>query len=372
MGLTELIPRIMEIWNHERERVTDSSEKITEALAEMKPSAETGDVPDSGRLARLAHGALGSMFDTDSGGFGKAPKFPSAQNILFLLQYAWRHDSADARDMAVKTLRAMRRGGIWDHVGFGFHRYSTDKHWLLPHFEKMLYDQAMLSMAYIEAYQASGDPEFAETARRIFTYVLRDLRDPQGGFHTAEDADSEGEEGLFHTWTTAEIGEVLSPQETERFCEHYGIRTGGNFRDEATRQYTSRNIPNELESGKPAPPDVDALRERLFEAREKRPRPHLDDKVLTDMNGLMIAALARGARVLGESDCLIAAREAADFILGTLREEDGRVRHGYRDGHLNAPGTLDDHAFFLWGLSELYEASFDPRYLEHAESIAEA
>lgn len=371
LGLDELIPRITDAWKTDRQKVMDVSENITENLVSISTPAPSSDgLPDGRRLARLVHGSLSSGFDSQYGGFGSAPKFPSPHNLLFLLRHGRLTGSEEPASMAFETLAAMRRGGVWDHVGFGFHRYATDRMWLLPHFEKMLYDQAMLALAYLEAYQLSGNDEFAETARRIFTYVLRDLRDPSGGFHTAEDADSEGEEGLFHTWTLKEIESVLSPEESAAFCKHYNILQEGNFRDEATGELTGRNIPHESDVS-PVPAELlEIARKKLFTEREKRIRPHLDDKILTDMNGLMIAALARGGRVLGQPEYTDAAKKAAEFVLDTLSDGNGALRHGYREGVMNAPGTLDDHAYMLWGLLELHNATFDNRMLEQALLVA--
>ncbi len=369
-GLNELVPRITHLWKNEREQVLESAEGITHALEKMEMPG--GHEPlDVERLVRQVYNSLTNTYDRTHGGFGQSPKFPSAHTLLFLIQRSRRSQDANARWMAVLTLRAMRNGGLWDHIGYGFHRYSTDARWLLPHFEKMLYDQALLALAYVEAHQLTGKEEFSKTARNTFEYVLRDMRDEKGGFYTAEDADSEGKEGLFYTWTWKELHEALAPEEAKLFCDHYNIKPDGNFHDEATDELTGRNIPHEI-SSPPAAGELEAIRKKLFALREMRIRPHLDDKILADLNGLMIAALARGGRALGDDTFTTAAIRAAEFILSTLSDADGRLKHGYRECVLNAPGTLDDSAFMLWGLLELYETTFDETHLTAAEKIADA
>jgi uncharacterized protein YyaL (SSP411 family) len=279
--------------------------------------------------------------------------------------------------MVEKTLQSMRLGGIYDHVGYGFHRYSTDHVWLVPHFEKMLYDQAMLAMAYTEAYQATGKSEYEETVRQIFTYVLRDMTAPEGGFYSAEDADSEGEEGKFYVWTEEEIRQVLSAEEADLIVKVFNIEEKGNFAEEATGQATGSNI---LFLGKPLPEiaadlesadaelrdRIESARQKIFAAREKRVRPHKDDKVLTDWNGLMIAALAKAAQVFDEPQYAEAAARSADFILTTLRDSDGQLSHRYREGEVAVPAFVNDYAFLIWGLLELYETTFELRYLRTA------
>jgi len=280
----------------------------------------------------------------------------------------------------------MRLGGVYDNIGFGFHRYSTDAEWFLPHFEKMLYDQAMLAMAYIEAYQATGKKEYEQTAREIFTYVLRDMTDKTGGFYSAEDADSEGEEGKFYLWTDDEIKEILGKDKADLIINVFNVEDQGNFSEEATGRKTRDNIlhlrkplaeiassldVSEQELNK----SIESARERLFEVREKRVHPYKDDKILTDWNGLMIAALAKGAKAFNDPKYSDAASRAVDFILNNLRDNNGRLLHRYREGEAGIMANIDDYAFLVWGLIELYEATFDVRYLQTAlelnnESIA--
>ncbi len=375
MGLDDLCRRIKELWSTRRDEVLQSANKIFTAMRQV-PDEQPGDALDKSVL-EMAFRQLSQRFDQRLGGFGEAPKFPTPHNMSFLLRYWKRTGDSNALEMVEKTLQALRSGGIYDHVGFGFHRYSTDAEWLVPHFEKMLYDQAMLAMAYLEAYQATGKEQYASTAEEIFTYVLRDMSSPQGGFYSAEDADSEGEEGKFYVWKLEEIDRVLDEREAEVVKEAFNLNLRGNFREEATGRITGNNIPhmkksiNQVARTLNIPEDdarviMDRVRSKLFEAREKRIHPHKDDKILTDWNGLMIAALAKGARVLGKPEYAQAAEKAAKFVLGTLRNTDGRLLHRYRDGEAGLPAHVDDYAFFIWGLLELYEATFDVNYLKSA------
>lgn len=371
-GMRELVPRVQQLWAEGREDVLHSAERITEALTQTSVDNEVQDELTEAHL-RAAYEGLRERFDEAYGGIGSAPKFPSPHNLTFLLRYAHRTGDDEARRMAEQTLDAMRRGGVHDHVGFGFHRYSTDRQWHLPHFEKMLYDQATTALAYLEGYQATGRSAFAETARGVFAYVRRDLLAPEGAFYSAEDADSEGEEGKFYVWTDAEIRAALDEAEADLVIEAFGVDPDGNYREEATGEATGRNVlhlQRELTESERA---VWArARETLYGVREQRTRPDLDDKILTDWNGLMIAALARGAAVLDEARYAEAARRAADFLLETMRDDEGGLRHRYREGEAGVAGFLDDYAFLAWGLIELYEATFEPPYLESALELTDA
>jgi hypothetical protein len=270
----------------------------------------------------------------------------------------------------------MRLGGIWDHVGNGFHRYSTDAEWLVPHFEKMLYDQALLALAYTEAYQATHNEEYAATARQTLDYVLRDMRSDEGGFFSAEDADSDGEEGKFYLWSESELRDLLGDEDASLAAKIFGVTKHGNFPDECSGRRTGRNIlhmratladiASVLKTDEPAlEKRLESIRGRLFAAREKRVRPHKDDKILADWNGLMVAALARAAVALGEDRFGKAAETAAAFILHRMRRE-GRLLHRFRDGDASFSANLEDHAFLGWGLLELYEWNFDPAHLKNA------
>ncbi len=371
IGMLELIPQIKELWNTKRDAVEAAADNSVKAL---KTAAESpGDELDEEYLYETYEQLL-ALFDDQHGGFGDAPKFPTPHNLMFLLRYWKRTGDKIALFMVEKTLAAMRMGGIFDHIGFGFHRYSTDAAWLVPHFEKMLYDQALLAMAYIEAYQATGKDEYQKTCREIFAYVLRDMTSEEGGFHSGEDADSEGEDGKFYVWTEKEIRAVLSGDEPELVERIFNISVEGNFPE---GKNTGRNI---LHLAKSLPVHaaglnltveelekrIEAARSKLFAARDKRSRPGRDDKILADWNGLMIAALARGAAVFGDYRYAEAAQNGADFIHSKMRNANGRLYHRYMDGEIAVPALLDDYAFLIWGLLELYEATFEIRFLKIA------
>ena len=366
-GMLELVPALERAWAERREEVVESAASITEALEQAVELPASEGLPDASILED-AYTALASRFDERFGGFGSAPKFPTPHNLFFLLRYAARTGDSDALAIVNLTLRRMRSGGIFDQLGFGFHRYSTDQKWLLPHFEKMLYDQALLLMAYAEAFQVTGDDVFRQTAREIVEYVSRDMLDEDGAFYSAEDADSEGEEGKFYIWTTAEVQEVLSADDAGFVINRFGMLEGGNFEDEATRQFTGANVlhPEDLDEW-----DEDdrrrweSIRREMLDHRLSRVRPLLDDKILTDWNGLMIASLAYAGRVLRDDEYIGKAEAAARFILEKMYR-DGSLLHRYRDGEAAINGNLDDYAFMVWGLLELYHATFDEAWLETA------
>ncbi|GAB4483206.1 MAG: thioredoxin domain-containing protein [Thermodesulfovibrionales bacterium] len=378
-GMLDLIPRVRTLWTGQRQEIEKLADELTAALRQTADSGREGPAP--AELFRTASEDLCRRFDSLHGGFGTAPKFPAPQNILFLLRRWYRTQDPRAREIVEKTLSSMRRGGVWDHVGGGFHRYSTDREWLLPHFEKMLYDQALLCIAYLETFQATGNPVYARTARQILAYVARDMTGPEGGFFCAEDADSEGEEGKFYVWSAAEVREILG-SDAAVFSLHFGLRDEGNFREESTGLPTGQNILREHgtiaeTAAQAGVEEEEAARivasglEKLALAREKRVRPARDDKVLADWNGLMISAFARAARALDDKVYLAAARRAAHFVLSTMRAADGRILHRYRDGEAAIPGHLDDYAFLTAGLLDLYEASADVSLLQAAVELQE-
>jgi uncharacterized protein YyaL (SSP411 family) len=375
MGMLELIPKIREIWSKQREEVIQSADQFVEALHKTDQYI-SGDAPGE-RALESAFEQFEITFDSRFGGFGKSPKFPSPHNLMFLLRYWKRKNSPKALEMVEKTLTEMRKGGIYDHLGYGFHRYATDQQWLLPHFEKMLYDQALLAMVYLETCQATGKEEYADTASEIFEYVLRDMTAPNGGFYSAEDADSEGEEGKFYIWRVDEIKRILGEKDSGIFAKVYGLEDDGNFEEQGAGRKTGDNIIH-LENSWAQLADQMNLGERelkqkmlksrkkLFEIRENRVHPHKDDKILSDWNGLMIASLAMGGRILGEAKFKDAARKAADFMLSDMRDDNGRLYHRYREGEAGISANLDDYAFLIWGLIELYHASFEIKYLKAA------
>ncbi len=355
-GMLELVPHMASLWKNDRGRLEQIGDH---AAAALESFAFTGDERVlSEKLLTTAYSRLEASYDEVHGGFGGAPKFPTPHQLSLLLRYWDRTGDARALEIVGTTLRKMYGGGIYDHLGKGFHRYSTDPVWLVPHFEKMLYDQAMLAIAYLETHQATGNAFYGAVAEEIFEYVLRDLASPEGGFYSAEDADSEGEEGTFYVWTKDEIIEALGEADSRVFCERYGVTGSGNFEGKNVLHISSETGADEGSLG--------TMKEKLFALRAKRPRPMLDDKILTDWNGLMIAALARGARVTGKPEYAAAAEKAAGFILGGMRTSQGRLLHRYRDGESAIPGYLDDYAFLIWGLIELYEATFDAKWLSEA------
>jgi len=374
-GLLDLLPKIARAWREQREEIIRSSDSIASALHSRGP-AGPGAEPDAALLDEGYEDLL-LRFDPEYGGFSGAPKFPTPHVLLFLLRYGKRTGKNRALTMVIKTLDAMRDGGIWDQVGGGFHRYSTDAQWRVPHFEKMLYDQALLLMAYTEAFQATGLVRYRDTAEAIVSYVLRDLTSPEGAFFSAEDADSPGGEGAFYLWTAEEMESVLGKEDAEIANHAFNVRPGGNFSSpEGTGQENTlyrtltdtqlsqvTGIPEQELAGRLA-----GIREKLFVAREKRQRPSLDDKVLADWNGLMIAALAKAARVFGNATYRAAAERAMEFLLLRMRTGDARLWHRYRDGEAAIMGFSDDYAFVCYALVELYECTFSVRYL--AEALA--
>jgi len=377
IGLIDLINRVNNLWKNERKELLASSEKITFALQDINVESPGRSLEE--KVIENAYSRLSMRFDEKRGGFGSSPKFPSPHNLLFLLRYWKRTDDKNALDMVESTLKAMRRGGIYDQIGFGFHRYSTDVNWLVPHFEKMLYDQALLALCYLETYQATGNIEYGNTAKEIFTYVLRDMSSPEGGFYSAEDADSEGEEGKFYVWTKEEIENILEKEDAELIESIYNVETNGNYMDEATREKTGKNILHlKVDLSKLANPQeesfhnsIESMRQKLFNSRETRIRPHRDDKILTDWNGLMIAALAKGGFLLNEQKYIEAAKKAVSFILKDLRRSEGRLLHRYRDGTAEIDAYVDDYSFLIWALINLYEATFNTFYLKTAIDLTE-
>ena len=360
-GLMEILEQISRKWETEREAVAEAGEKVTGAVLTQFAGGEGEMDP---RVVEKTFQELERSFDSRYGGFGQAPKFPTPHNLMFLLRYWKRSGHKTALEMVEKTLRSMQAGGIYDHIGFGFARYSTDRQWLVPHFEKMLYDNALLAIVYTEVFQATRDPFYRKVAGEIFSYVLRDMTSPEGGFYSAEDADSEGEEGRFYVWTPDEVAGVLGVEEGGFFCQIYDLTREGNFE--------GKSIPNLIDAGGPSRENVERLeaaRRKLFQQREKRVHPYKDDKILTAWNGLMVAALARGAAAGGEKEYLEAARRAVDFIWTRLRTEDGRLLARYRDGEAAYPGYLDDYAYLQWGLLELFEATLRPEYLRRALNL---
>ncbi len=367
-GLMDILEQITVKWQEDRQNIIDTGERITKAITPSFTDFASGDLNPS--VLDKGFQQFHKSFDQQYGGFGSAPKFPTPHNLMFLLRHWKRTKDSAALDMVEKTLTAMHVGGIYDHVGFGFSRYSTDKQWLVPHFEKMLYDNALLAYTYIETYQATKNSYYRRIAEEVFTYVLRDMTDPEGGFYSAEDADSEGVEGKFYMWSLSEIIKILGEEEGKLFCGAYKITENGNFEGESILNLIHQDL-ERFGNEKGLTLDelnkrLDQSRDKLFREREKRIHPHKDDKVLTAWNGLMIAALAKGAQVFNEPKYSIAAGNAINFILKSLRQENGRLLARYRDGDAAYLGYIDDYAFLTWGLIEQYGATFESKYLELA------
>jgi uncharacterized protein YyaL (SSP411 family) len=375
IGMMDLVPRIGELWNTQRRDLLASAEKIVLALGQQsfQPSGES---PNESVL-NSAFQQLVQGFDAHYGGFSQAPKFPTPHNISFLLRYWKRTGNDSALHMVEKTLQTMRWGGIFDHLGYGFHRYSTDARWLLPHFEKMLYDQALLAIAYTETYLATKNQVYRKTAEKIFDYVLRDMTSPDGAFYSAEDADSEGEEGKFYTWQWEELQRHFEIEDLKFASKVFNIQESGNFSEEMTGTKTGANILHLTRSMDELAEELgmdmgdfearlESLRKKLFGLREKRERPLRDDKILTDWNGLMIAALAKASRAFNRQDYTEAAEKASDFIFHNMRQKDGKLLHRHRKGESKICAYADDYAFLIWGQIELYEASFQERHLRRA------
>ncbi|MCI0492793.1 MAG: thioredoxin domain-containing protein [Planctomycetes bacterium] len=371
-GFDQILAAVADAWKHRREQVLRSAEQITAELqdggqvAGGNASALTLDLMEAA-FAQLRH-----AFDHTSGGFGQAPKFPHPMDLQLLLRIAHRGGLSTPVDMVRLTLDRMASGGIYDHLGGGFARYSVDSNWLVPHFEKMLYDNALMAGTYLDAYLVTGDATYARVIRETLDYVLRDMTDPAGGFYSTEDADSAGREGLFYTWTRDEIDQVLGQQRGILFCRVYDISEVGNFEGRnilnlpktvaqcaAILGHTPRDLALELADS----------RDRLFAAREKRVRPGRDDKVIVAWNGLMIDALARAGAALGMPRYVKAACLAAEFILRTIRRDDGRLRHTWRAGTAKLDAYLDDYASLANSLVSLYEATFHERWIDEATRL---
>ena len=377
MGMLDFIPAISRAWNNDRNKVEEAAQSLASGFTKTLDLGR-GITDLNEGIIDQAFRDLANRFDPRNGGFGPAPKFPSPHNILFLLTHFRTTGSALSLQMARLTLTRMRQGGIWDHVGYGFHRYSTDQDWLLPHFEKMLHDQAMLLMAYTEAWKVTENPLFRQTAYEITEYVQRRLASPGGDFYSAEDAESEGEEGTFYLWSCDEIRKILSPEDAAYFLKTFNFDEEGNFRDESTGRKTGRNIPHlkgpPAEAGPGETPltydsgRVDEILQKLQGVRNLREHPFLDDKVLTDWNGLMITALARTAATFGDRNLLQAAEQAWARILDSI-PEDRTLHHMLRGDQPAVPALADDYAFLIFGLIELYQATLNPVYLQEAVKL---
>jgi uncharacterized protein YyaL (SSP411 family) len=398
---SQLVEGIGKVWKdpEQRPKLLKDAESLTNALKRL----EHGSEPPEALQAAWLDDALASFrraYDSQQGGFAQAPKFPMPVNQHLLLRLSRRFarqgqaaEAAEAADMALTTLRSMAKGGIYDHLGGGFARYSVDERWHVPHFEKMLYDNAQLATNYLEAYQLSGDEAFASIARGILDYALRDLRSPDGGFYSAEDADSTPPnapggtpktEGAFYVWEKRELIELLGKEAADRFANAYGVMAEGNVQHDPHGEFPMKNVlyrndriaslvGQDYLSGEALEKDLEALRRKLFEARAKRPRPHRDEKVLASWNGLMIRALAKAAQVLDEPRYLKAAQAAAAFFRDKMWEpKDALLYRRFAGGERAVEGQADDYAYFAAGLLELYQTDFDPAWLAWAQALLQS
>ncbi|MGE0083620.1 MAG: thioredoxin domain-containing protein [Desulfococcaceae bacterium] len=371
-GIMEICSQVQNLWKYKRESILNSAENVAEHLKQAFAFSEAEPVTED--TAVRAFREMEQSFDPEYGGFETAPKFPTPHRLLFLLRHYQRTGNTHALEMVEKTLKTMRMGGIWDHAGFGFHRYSTDQHWLLPHFEKMLYDQALLALAYLETWNITREPAWKQTAEEIFSYVLRDMTaDPEGGFYSAEDADSEGVEGKFYVWSLDEFLSVPAwnhPKESDVWEKIFNLSAEGNFREEAGGHKSGNNILHIKEFFWEKSEETAlrwyTIRRQLYEYRKNRIPPLKDDKILTDWNGLMIAALAYGGRILDKSLYIQAAQKALVFIEKKMTDKDGRLLHRFRDGESGIKAYADNYAFLIWGVLELSRATGDPAYPEKA------
>ena len=362
-GLMDILTQISNQWKDRKDEIIQNSKEISEAIAGMESNKRSTEVEKD--IIHKTFEELEYLYDPQYGGFGKQPKFPTPHNLSFLLKYWSATKEKKALEIVENTLKAMYKGGMFDHVGYGFARYSVDRKWLVPHFEKMLYDNAMLSIVYLETYHATRKEIYKEIVEKLFDYVLRDMTSPLGGFYSAEDADSEGIEGKFYVWSVDEIEHALGKDDAKIYCKYYDITNKGNFE--------GHNIPNlinqdleDISQNQELKNKLEIMNRKLFDIRNKRVHPHKDDKILTSWNGLMIAAMAYGYRVLGEEKYLNGATDATEFIFKNLIREDGRLLARYRDGHSAYLGYIDDYAFLIWGLLELYEATLNEDFLEKA------
>ncbi|MCL4341969.1 MAG: thioredoxin domain-containing protein [Candidatus Thermoplasmatota archaeon] len=381
MGILELCSNLKELWSNDREGVEKRANEIMVNLERNARKTRNGEIGKD--VFQNAFQGFLDSFDDANGGFGTSPKFPTPHNLMYLTRYYRRTGEKRSLEMVTKTLEKMRNGGIFDQIGFGFHRYSTDAAWVVPHFEKMIYDQALLIMAYAEAFQATRNDFYRKVATEIFEFVKRELTDPEGGFYSALDADSEGMEGKFYTWTAAELRSILGEDAYQIFSDYFNVIETGNFVEESTGRRTGRNLltvnyhMKEFASDRNIDEkDLEAIledsRKKLLAYREKRIKPHLDDKILADMNGLMIAALSYAGRTLKNREMVESAKKSAEFILHNMLSHNGTLYHRYREGNVAIEGFLDDYSFMIYGFLELYESTMNPEYARRALELQDS
>src|SRR5438270_3181754 len=362
-GFVQLLQTVAEAWNERRHEVDDQAGRLTEALGQVAELAPSDHTVDRGVLD-TAVASLRNQFDSQWGGFGQAPKFPQESSLELLLRADAGGDRPEILEMLTVTLDAMGAGGIYDHLGGGFARYSVDAFWMVPHFEKMLYNQAMLGRAYLHAWQLTQEPRYRQVLDETVGYALRDLRHPDGGLYSAEDADSEGEEGKFYVWRPAEVTEVLGPDEAPAALEWWGVTEAGNFEG---ANILHRPVGGDLVR----PPHIERARQRLFEAREERVRPGLDDKVLTEWNALFLSTLAEAAAATHNDELLSAAVQTGDFLLRELRGPDRRWLRAWQGGRARHLAYANDYAAVVDAFTRLAEASGEARGIPDARATAD-
>lgn len=364
MGLMELLATVTQLWGADRDALLSKGEQITSLLKKQEEIHRKTAEPEKKLLTKAA-GQFKDMYDTQWGGFGGAPKFPTPHNLLFLLRYSLLEKDTSALQMVKHTLTQMYRGGIFDHLGGGFSRYSTDEKWLVPHFEKMLYDNALLTLAYLEAYHITNDAFFQMIAERTLDYVLHELCDENGGFYCGQDADSDGVEGKYYVFTMQEVFDVLGEHEGAVFCDWFGVTEHGNFE--------GKNILNLLDNSQytETEPNIKNSAHKLYTYRQNRTRLHKDDKVLTSWNALMITALAKAGWLLDKPVYIQSAKKAQRFLQENLMEENGEMKLRWREGETAHAGQLDDYAFYAFALLELYKSTYEIEYLQQAVNISE-
>lgn len=380
IGMMELIPNIKNSWIENRSRLVFEADSLTTRLrnSNSKFSMTNSEIVKDDIL-NIAFNQFRRRYDEENGGFGSSPKFPKAHDYSFLSRYWKRTESTIAREIVERSLLKMREGGMYDQIGFGFHRYSTDKKWLVPHFEKMLYDQAMLVHAYLDAYLMTNDETYGNTAKEIIEYVQRDMTHPLGGFYSAEDADSEGIEGKFYVWNTDELKSILPKNDFELATAIFEVKDSGNFREGYREKNNILHMETSiktfaLNSGEDPlelSEKINILRTKLFDHRENRVHPQKDDKVLTDWNGLMISAIARAAKIFPNSNYEKTAISAVNFLVTTLMDNNGVLMKRYRNGSAGLPAFLEDYAYTIWALIEMYQLTFDITYIKTAQSLSD-
>jgi uncharacterized protein len=370
-GFKKILAVVSDYYQTHRDDVRKMEGQVKEALHQIVEIPPSGETLDSGVLSK-AFEVFEKQFDPFHGGFGRAPKFPNSMALSFLLRY-WKGTGVKkALEMVEVTLEKMAHGGIYDHLGGGFHRYSVDEQWLIPHFEKMLYDNALLSRTYFEVYQVTRKENYRQVAEGILRYVLREMRSHEGGFYSAQDADSEGEEGKFYVWTRDQIKEVLGKEKGAAFCAYYGVTPQGNFEGKSSVLSIASTLKRVSELYGIPFADVEGIleegRKRLFVEREKRVRPGRDEKILTSWNGLMISGFVDGFKITGSGQYLDEAKKAAGFILGKMRK-DGDLMRVFHKGKCQVKGYSEDYSFFIQALIDLYEATFEINYLREADEL---